>query len=86
MGRSASRLAAQTVRVLPRKRLSRALGRLTSARAPRPLVDAAGHQVGYRYDSLGIDQPECTIDGYGLIRPTGGSDPNSRVFPSALAS
>jgi phosphatidylserine decarboxylase len=41
MGRSASRLAAQTVRVLPRKGLSRALGRLTSAHAPRPVLDAA---------------------------------------------
>lgn len=41
MGMSASRLAAQTVRALPRKRLSRALGRLASARAPRPMVDAA---------------------------------------------
>lgn len=41
MGRSASRLAAQTVRVLPRMRLSRALGSLTSAHAPQPVVNAA---------------------------------------------
>jgi len=41
MGKSASRLAAQTVRVLPRKRLSRALGRFAASRAPQPLVDVA---------------------------------------------
>ncbi|MBT8482078.1 MAG: phosphatidylserine decarboxylase, partial [Myxococcales bacterium] len=38
---SASRLAAQTLRALPRKRLSRALGGLAASRAPQPLVDAA---------------------------------------------
>ena len=50
MGRSASRLAAQTVRVLPRKRLSRALGRLTSARAPHAVVDAAVRAFVRVYD------------------------------------
>ncbi len=60
MGMSASRLAAQTVRVLPRKRLSRALGRIASSRAPRPLVDAA---VGafiriYDVDMSEVDLPD----------------------------
>ena len=58
MGRSASRLAAQTVRVLPRKGLSRALGRLTSARAPRPLVDAAVRVFVRVYD---VDLSEVAV-------------------------
>ncbi|MGD8825201.1 MAG: archaetidylserine decarboxylase [Myxococcales bacterium] len=41
MGMSASRLAAQTVRAMPRKGLSRAIGRIASSRAPRSIVDAA---------------------------------------------
>jgi len=60
MGRSASRLAAQTVRVLPRKRLSRALGRLTSARAPQPVVDAAVQAFVrfYDVDLTEVDMPD----------------------------
>jgi len=50
MGMSASRLAAQTVRALPRKRLSRALGRLASSRAPQALVDAAVAAFARAYD------------------------------------
>lgn len=58
MGRSASRLAAQTVRVLPRKRLSRVLGQITSARAPRPLVDAAVRAFVRTYD---VDLSEVDV-------------------------
>jgi phosphatidylserine decarboxylase len=58
MGRSASRLAARTVRVLPRKGLSRALGSLTSARAPRPVVDAAVRAFVRVYD---VDLSEVAV-------------------------
>ena len=63
MGRSASRLAAQTVRVLPRKRLSRALGRLTSTRAPQPVIDAAIRAFVRVYD---VDLSEVAMpdDGF----------------------
>jgi phosphatidylserine decarboxylase len=59
MGMSASRLAAQTVRALPRKRLSRALGRLASSRAPKPLVDAAvaAFVRAYGVDLSEVDTP-----------------------------
>ncbi len=51
MGKSASRLvAAQTVRVLPRKRLSRALGSLAASRAPQRVVDAAVAAFVRTYD------------------------------------
>ncbi len=50
MGKSASRLAAQTVRVLPRKRLSRALGSLASSHAPQRVVDAAVAAFVRAYD------------------------------------
>jgi phosphatidylserine decarboxylase len=58
MGRSASRLAARTVRVLPRKGLSRALGSLTSARAPRSVVDAAVRAFVRVYD---VDLSEVAV-------------------------
>ena len=63
MGMSASRLAAQTVRVLPRKRLSRALGWLASARAPRWLVGVA---VAAFVRTYGVDLSEADVprDGF----------------------
>lgn len=59
MGKSASRLAAQTVRVLPRKRLSRALGGLAASRAPQRLVDAAiaAFVRAYDVDLSEVDMP-----------------------------
>ncbi|MBW2527113.1 MAG: beta-galactosidase, partial [Deltaproteobacteria bacterium] len=35
----------------------------------------------YEINDCGIDQPTCTIDGFGLMRPTAGS-PGSRTFPT----
>ena len=58
MGMSASRLAAQTVRALPRKRLSRVLGRLAASRAPQPLIDAA---VGAFIRAYGVDLSEVDM-------------------------
>lgn len=63
MGMSASRLAAQTVRALPRKRLSKALGRLASSRASRPLVDAAIAVFVQAYD---VDLSEVEIPAGGF--------------------
>jgi len=59
MGMSASRLAAQTVRALPRKRLSRAIGRLAASAAPQPLVDAAISTFvrAYDVDLSEVDMP-----------------------------
>ena len=90
MGMSASRLAAQTVRVLPRKRLSRSLGRLTSARAPQALVDAAvaAFVRVYDVDLSQVDMPEAgfrTFDDFFTRRLVAGArqiDPD----PSALVS
>ena len=58
MGRSASKLVAQAVRVLPRKGLSRGLGWLSAARAPRPVVDAA---VGAFVRAYGVDLSEVDL-------------------------
>lgn len=90
MGRSASRLAAQTVRVLPRKRLSRALGRLTSARAPQPVVDAAIHAFVrvYDVDLSEVEVPDGgfrTFDAFFTRRLRGGArpvDPDPRALVS----
>jgi phosphatidylserine decarboxylase len=90
MGRSASRLAAQTIRVLPRKRLSRVLGRLTSVRAPRPVVDAAIRAfVGvYGVDLTEVDLPPGgfrTFDEFFTRRLRRGAravDPDPRVLVS----
>jgi MYXO-CTERM domain-containing protein len=35
----------------------------------------------YEINDCGVDQPGCTIDGFGLMRPESGS-PGSRTFPS----
>ena len=63
MGRNASRLAAQTVRVLPRMRLSRALGALTSARVPQPLLNAAIEAFVRAYD-VDLGEVEMPVDGF----------------------
>ncbi len=63
MGMSASRLAAQTVRALPRKRLSRALGRLTAAKAPQPLVDAAVAAFVRAYD-VNLEEVDAPPEGF----------------------
>jgi len=63
MGMSASRLAAQTVRVLPRKRLSRALGRLAASRAPQPMVDAAVAAFIRAYD-VDLSEVDMPPDGF----------------------
>ncbi len=90
MGRSASRLAAQTVRVLPRKRLSRALGRLTSARAPQPVLDAAVRAFVrvYDVDLSEVDMPSRgfrTFDEFFTRRLVAGArivDPDPRAIVS----
>jgi phosphatidylserine decarboxylase len=92
MGRSASRLAAQTVRVLPRKRLSKALGRLASTRAPQPVVDAAVRAFvrAYDVDLSEVEMPEAgfrtfdefftrkLVDGARTVDP----DPTALVSPA----
>ncbi len=90
MGMSASRLAAQTVRALPRKRLSRALGRLAASRAPQSLVDAAisAFVKAYDVDLTEVDTPSAgfrTFDDFFTRKLLDGArvvDPN----PKALVS
>ena len=90
MGMSASRLAAQTVRVLPRKRLSRALGRLAAYRAPRPLVDAAiaAFVRAYDVDLSEVEMPPGgfrTFDDFFTRRLLAGArlvDPDPRALVS----
>ena len=89
---SASRLAAQTVRVLPRKRLSRALGRLASSRAPQALVDAAvaAFVRFYDVDLTEVDMPAGgfrTFDDFFTRRLLHGArlvdpDPGALVSPA----
>ena len=92
MGMSASRLAAQTVRVLPRKRLSKALGRLAASRAPQPVVDAAIATFvrAYDVDLTEVDMPpggfrtfddfftRKLLDGARVVDP----DPKALVSPA----
>ncbi len=90
MGMSASRLAAQTVRALPRKRLSKALGRLAASAAPQTLVDAAisAFVKAYDVDLSEVDMPPDgfrTFDDFFTRRLVAGArvvDPN----PKALVS
>jgi phosphatidylserine decarboxylase len=63
MGMSASRLAAQTLRALPRKRLSRALGGLASTRAPQALVNAAVATFVRVYD-VDLSEVEMPLGGF----------------------
>ena len=63
MGKSALRLAAQTVRVLPRKRLSRALGRLAASQAPQRVVDAAVAAFVRAYD-VDLSEVDIPADGF----------------------
>jgi phosphatidylserine decarboxylase len=90
MGMSATRLAAQTVRALPRKRLSRALGRLAAAHAPQSLLEAAiaTYVRAYDVDLSEVDMPQGgfrTFDDFFTRRLVAGArmiDPN----PHALVS
>lgn len=92
MGRSASRLAAGTVRILPRKQLSRALGALTSVRAPQSLVDAAIRTFVrvYDVDLTEVDVPEggfATFDDFFTRKLVAGArrvdpDPQALVSPA----
>jgi len=92
MGMSASRLAAQTVRVLPRKRLSRAIGRLAAARVPQPVVDAAvaAFVRAYDVDLSDVDIPPAgfrTFDDFFTRRLREGAravdpDPHALVSPA----
>jgi len=83
-------LAAQMVRALPRKGLSRALGRLTTARAPGPVLDAAVRAFvrAYDVDMSEVDVPEggfSTFDEFFTRRLREGSrlvDPDPRVLVS----
>ena len=90
MGMSASRLAAQTLRALPRKRLSRALGGLAASNAPQPLVDAAvaAFVRVYDVDLSEVDVPSGgfrTFDDFFTRRLLEGSrrvDPDPRALVS----
>lgn len=92
MGMSASRLAAQTVRALPRKRLSRALGKLAASKAPQPLVDAAvsAFVKAYDVDLSEVDMPSegfRTFDDFFTRRLVEGarvvdSNPKALVSPA----
>lgn len=90
MGTSASGLAAQAMRALPRKRLSRALGRLSASRAPQPIVNAAVSAFvrAYGVDLSEVAMPEAgfrTFDEFFTRRLLEGArvvDPN----PEALVS
>ena len=85
-------MAAQTVRALPRKRLSRALGRLTSARPPQALLDAAIRTFVrvYDVDLTEVDMPDGgfrTFDEFFTRRLVDGArridpDPKALVSPA----
>jgi phosphatidylserine decarboxylase len=92
MGKSASRLAARTVRVLPRKRLSRALGSLAASKAPQRVVDAAvaAFVRAYDVDLSEVDMPAAgfrTFDEFFTRRLIDGArmvdaDPRALVSPA----
>lgn len=83
-------MAAQAVRALPRKRLSRALGRIASARAPRPVVNAAvaAFVKAYDVDLSDVETPSGgfrTFDEFFTRRLRTGArmvDPNPRAVVS----
>lgn len=60
---SAARLAAESLRALPRTRLSRAMGRLADLKGPRPLVERAIEAFTRYY---GIDMSEALIPADGF--------------------
>ncbi len=70
----ATRLAAETLRLLPRSRLSRALGRVAQAPAPRALLDRAIRLYVRAYD---VDLSECEA-------PAGGYRSFDEFFGRAL--
>ena len=92
MEMSASRLAAQTVRALPRKGLSRALGRLAASRAPQSVVDAAisAFVKAYDVDLSEVDMPPGgfrTFDDFFTRKLVAGArvvdaDPKALVSPA----
>lgn len=59
----ATRLAAETLRLLPRSRLSRALGRVAQAPAPRALLDRAIDLYVRAYD-VDLSECEAPVGGY----------------------
>lgn len=54
----ASRIAAETLRLLPRKRLSRALGRMASAGVPTPILQRA---IDLYVRAYQVDLSECDV-------------------------
>jgi phosphatidylserine decarboxylase len=54
----ASRIAAETLRLIPRKRLSRALGRMAALGLPSPLLQRA---IDLYVQAYQVDLSECTI-------------------------
>ena len=76
MSMSASRLAAEAIRLLPRKRMSQALGYLASVEAPRPVVDAA---IKAFVSAYGVKLDEAEV-------PNGGFDTFDAFFTRRLQS
>ncbi len=74
MSSRASRLAADVLRVLPRKRLSRAIGRVAAGRWPRPVTAAAIAAYGRAY---GVDLADFVV-------PDGGFESLGDFFTRAL--
>lgn len=63
MPKFAYRLAAQTLRLLPRTQISQALGRVAATRAPRPVVDAAISAFVRSYE-VNLDEAEIPAEGF----------------------
>ena len=63
MAISASRLAAEAIRFLPRKRMSQTLGYLASVEAPKSVVDAAIRAFVSAY-GVNLDEAEVPIGGF----------------------
>jgi phosphatidylserine decarboxylase len=79
---SPSRVAADSLRILPRKRISSAMGRLARVRAPRPVFRAAVDAFcrGYGVDLSDVDFPEggfATFDDFFTRRLRPGTRPVS---------
>lgn len=74
MDLSASRVAAASLRLLPRTRLSRALGRVADVRAPRAVLDSA---IDAFVAAYGVDMAEAEI-------PAGGFESFDAFFTRRL--
>jgi phosphatidylserine decarboxylase len=70
----ASRIAAETLRLLPRKRLSRVLGRMASAGVPSPLLQRA---IELYVRAYRVDLTECEV-------PDGGWSSFNQFFTRGL--